>query len=378
MKAVAYRKGAGKPEILEIDKPRPRTPRDVLFRVVEAGIDATDRNIVSNDLFDPERGDDFMLLGHEAVGVVEEVGPDVTRVSVGDVVVPTVRRGCGQCSNCLHGESDFCSTGLYTEHGIHGLRGYFTEFVVVDEAYLAKVPPELRHLAVLAEPLSICEKALEQVKVIQSRLLWSCSHPDHGYDKPGWGSCKRAMVIGAGPLGFLATALLRLEGMDTRVAEVLPEDHPRVKLVKELGAHYVNSSELDEDMRQRELGELDLILDASGAAAPALEMMTELSRNAIFVLTGIPRGSSEFCLDGNMLIRRIVRYNQVIVGSVNSNRRHFEMALADLKRLLEQYGETMNKVITARLPLEELGEAMVEQPRGIKEVLQIARRAAAA
>jgi threonine dehydrogenase-like Zn-dependent dehydrogenase len=89
------------------------------------------------------------------VGVVEEVGSEVMSVTPGDTVVMTVRRGCGICPPCLHNQSDMCMTGLYTERGIHKRDGYFTEFVVDQEQYAVKVPPDLAKLAVFTEPLSI-------------------------------------------------------------------------------------------------------------------------------------------------------------------------------------------------------------------------------
>lgn len=371
MLAVGTKRGLHKAVAVQIEKPEIERPTDVLIRIKSAGIDGTDHSVVDYDLFDPQPGDDFMILGHEAIGVVEAIGPAVDRVWVGATVVPTVRRGCGQCASCFHGQSDMCATGLFTEHGIHKLRGYFTEYIVDDQEYLVPVPTGLEPYAVLTEPLSISEKALEQIKLIQSRLPWGCGHPDHRYDQPGWGSCKKALIIGAGPLGSLATALLRLEQMDTTVAELAPEDSPRVRLVKDLGAHYVDGRVLGTDGEKRDLGEFDVIIDCSGAASPVMKMMTQLSRNGVFVLTGIPRGESEVCVDGSELIRRLVRFNQVVIGSVNSNRSHFESALTDLALIKEEFGPVLDRVISAHYRLDDYEQAMTKDGGSIKTVFDV-------
>ena len=337
MLAVGMLRGKTGVHTFEIPKPEIKQPDEVLIRVKEVGVDGTDTNMVRHNLQDIAEDHNEIVMGHEMVGVVEEVGNEVKSLVPGDAVVMTVRRGCGICQPCLHNQSDMCMTGLYTERGIHKRDGFLTEFVIDQEQYIVKVPPHLVQLAVFTEPLSIAEKGIEQIKVIQSRLPWTCPHAKHAYDSPHWGGCKTALVIGAGPLGLLATALLRLSEAYTYVADILPEDSPRVHLVKHMGAHYMDTrAKTPKEMVElccSPTGNLDIIFEAAGAAATAIELINYMSRSSIYVMTGIPREELLMQVDAAQLVRQIVRYNQVVVGSVNSNRSHFEMAIKDITEI---------------------------------------------
>ena len=368
----------GKPGVhhFEIPKPEIKQADEVLVRVKEVGVDGTDFNLLRYGLQDIAEGRNEMAMGHEMVGVVEVVGSGVESLVPGDPVTITVRRGCGQCEPCRHNQSDMCMTGLYTERGIHKRDGFLTQFVVDQEQYMLKVPPDLVKLAVFTEPLSIAEKGIEQIRVIQSRLPWSCPHPEHGFLASDWGGCKTALVVGAGPLGLLAIALLRLVGVFTCATDIVPEDSPKVHLVRHMGAKYI-------DARHKKPGEvvelccgtagaLDIIFEASGAAATAVELIPHMSRSSIYVMTGIPRGDLNIQLDAAQLVRQVVRYNQVVVGSVNSNRSHFEMALKDIGEAESRFNGMLSEMITHRFRLEDYQQAFaLSDPKHIKTVIEV-------
>ncbi len=363
---IANKEGIQK---FEVEKPSITAANQVLIKTITAAIDGTDRAIVKYNLFDPPAGEEFMILGHEAVGRVVEVGSEVKSLAIGDIVVPTVRHGCGRCASCLHNQSDMCFTGLYTEHGIHKLHGFFREYVVDEEENLVKVPAGLEKLAVLTEPLSICEKGIESIKYIQNRLPWACPHPHHRYDSPGWGSCKKGLVIGVGPLGFLATALLIKEGVHTYAVINRPETNHKVKLVQEMGGHYIDGRTPDYQQITKLTGPLDIVIESSGISQLALDLVSGLGRNGIYVFTGIPRGHREVCLDGNSFLRQVVRYNQVVIGSVNSNRSHFEAALKDLAEFREIFGTIFDQIITHRFKISEYQQAFAaKDPEQLKVV----------
>jgi threonine dehydrogenase-like Zn-dependent dehydrogenase len=349
----------GKPGVDAFDLPKPEISQldEVLVRVKEAGVDGTDFNMVKHNLQDIVEGRDEIVMGHEMVGVVEAVGGGVKSVAPGDPVVMTVRRGCGICQPCLHNQSDMCMTGLYTERGIHKRDGFFTEFVVDQEQYVVKVPGDLAKLAVFTEPLSIAEKGIEQIRVIQSRLPWACEHPDHTFLSPDWGKCKTALVLGAGPLGILATALLRLADVYTYVADVVAEDSLKVHLVKHMGGNYIDArSKAPKEIVEfccGPSGNLNIIFEASGAAATAIDLINYMSRSSIYVMTGIPQEGLAMQVDAAQIVRQIVRYNQVVVGSVNSNRSHFEMALKDIPAINSRFGGMLEEMITHRFKLQD-------------------------
>jgi threonine dehydrogenase-like Zn-dependent dehydrogenase len=357
MKAIVMMREKPGAHAFDLPKPEISQPDELLVRVKEAGVDGTDYNMIKHNLQDIAEGRNEIVMGHEMVGEVEDVGRDVTSVAPGDTVVMTVRRGCGICEPCLHKQSDMCMTGLYKERGIHKRDGFFTEFVVDQEQYVVKVPPHLANFAVFTEPLSIAEKGIAQLRTIQSRFPWTCEHPDHDYLSPEWGGCKIALVLGAGPLGILAAALLRLAEVYTFVADIVSEDSPKVHLVKHMGANYVDArgkkpNEIVE-LCCGSSGRLDIIFEASGAAATAIELVNHMSRSSIYVMTGIPREELMIQVDAAQVMRQIVRNNQVIVGSVNSNRNHFEMALKDIPAINSRFGNMLEEMITHRFNLHD-------------------------
>jgi threonine dehydrogenase-like Zn-dependent dehydrogenase len=119
-------------------------------------------------------------------------------------------------------------------------------------------------------------------------------------------------------------------------------------------------------------GNLDIILEAAGAATTAVELINYMSRSSIYVMTGIPREKLPMKLDAAQLVRQIVRYNQVIVGSVNSNRKHFEMAIKDIPDISLRFGNMMNEMITHCFQLGDYKKAFtLDDKNHIKTVIEV-------
>jgi threonine dehydrogenase-like Zn-dependent dehydrogenase len=376
MLAIAMYKEKPGPHTYDLPRPEITKPDEILIKVKQAGVDGTDFNMVKHNLQDPAKGQDRIIMGHEMVGVVEIIGDSVKTLAVGDTVVLTVRRGCGICQPCLHNQSDMCMTGLYTERGIHKKDGFFTEYLVDEEQYAIKVPADLAELAVFTEPLSIAEKGVEQIRLIQSRMPWACEHQNHSFDTSDWGKCKTALVVGAGPLGILATAILRLADVYTYVVDIVPDDNPKVHMVRHMGANYIDGK----NKTPKQLvefcctpsGNLDIVFEASGAAVTAVELINYMSRSSIYVMTGIPRQEIVTEFDAAQLVRQIVRNNQVVVGSVNSNRSHFEMALKDIPQIEKRFGGMLKEMITHRFGLKDYEQIFAQSdPKHIKTVIDI-------
>ncbi len=147
MKAIAATPRKKKSARL-VEVPVPSVGDDeVLVRVRLCGLDGTDREIDEGLYGDPPEGEDFLVIGHESLGVVVEVGAKVRDLRPGDRVVATVRRP-DSCLNCREGEYDMCLGGDYTERGIKGRHGYLSEFYVEEEKFLVKVPKSLGDRAV--------------------------------------------------------------------------------------------------------------------------------------------------------------------------------------------------------------------------------------
>ncbi len=192
-------KEPGSGRLAEVPDPQPRDG-EVLVQVDQVGLDGTDAEILEGQYGEAPSGDDYLIIGHESLGRVAKVSAGVEGLSLGDWVVAIVRRPDPvPCRNCAAGEWDMCLNGQYTERGIKGRHGFLAEFYTESPDFLVEIPAEISAVAVLLEPLTIVEKAIEQIKRIQSRLVWQ---PE------------RAVVLGAGPIGLLAGMLLSLEKIE--------------------------------------------------------------------------------------------------------------------------------------------------------------------
>jgi threonine dehydrogenase-like Zn-dependent dehydrogenase len=142
---------------------------EVLVRVRQVGICGTDRELIHGSFGTAPTGAASLVLGHEMLGRVEAVGPEVFDFVPGQLVTATVRRPDG-CPACTAGQPDMCQWLDYTERGIAGSHGFMTESVVEDVHWVVGVPHELAHIGILVEPLSVVEKAFRQANLIQRRL----------------------------------------------------------------------------------------------------------------------------------------------------------------------------------------------------------------
>jgi len=330
----------------------------------------TDKEIAAFQYGTPPHGHDHLVLGHESLGQVVEVGRSVESLAVGDLVVPMVRRPCGleECLACGSGRQDYCYTGRFSERGIHSLGGFMTEYVVDDERYMVEVPKALRDVGVLVEPLTIAEKALAQVAVIQQRLPWACPM-QRGAERH---TCHRAVVIGAGPVGLLGAMALRHAGFQVTVYSKTPAPNERASLIEAIGARYVSSETHSVEELAQGVGEIDLVYEAVGASQIAFDVLRVLGTNGIFVFTGVPARKGPIQIDSDLLMRNIVLKNQVVVGSVNAGREDFESAIRDLSAFLERWPTAVRGLISGRYPLSEAPSLLTGRRDGIKNVLAIA------
>src|SRR4026207_1299491 len=161
MRAIAVTPAEKKIAIIDLPEPAISSPTDVKLRMIEAGVCGTDKEICAFEYGTPPPGSSDLVIGHESLGEVIEVGSSVTRVKVGDLVVPMVRRPCPHdyCPACRSRPPVFCFTGDFAEGGIKGRHGFMAQFVVDDERYRNPVPRVLCDVAVLVEPLTISQTA---------------------------------------------------------------------------------------------------------------------------------------------------------------------------------------------------------------------------
>lgn len=361
MRAVVVRPPAPGARLEEMPEP---SVADGLVKVavLEVGVCGTDRDIVDGKYGTPPDGGPSLILGHENLGTVVEVGDGVAGFSPGDLVVATVRRGCGSCRFCRAGRSDFCETGRFTERGIRGAHGYMADFYVERPDYLVKVPKRLRDCAVLLEPMSVVEKAMDEGRRVLDR-----KEPTPGERDP---SVPRALVAGTGAIGMLAAFLLRTEGYEVTAIDRHGDDTLAGELLPSIGARHVNVAG---GLGALAGAKFDLAIEASGSATLDLDLMTTLSANGVLVLTGIPAADApNASVAAGSLFRTVVLENQAVVGSVNANRRHFASGIRHMGRFRREFGDTLTKLITARRPLADYADVLTERAAGsMKTVLTV-------
>jgi threonine dehydrogenase-like Zn-dependent dehydrogenase len=352
MKAIAIVPGTTELRLVERPEPAVAAPDDVKLKVLRVGICGTDREEASGGRADAPEGRSDLVIGHEMIGQVVEAGSSVTRVRKGDYCVLTVRRGCGKCKACLMHRSDMCNTGQYRERGIKGLDGYETEFVVDSETYAVHVPDDLGTVGVLTEPLSIAEKAIDEAVRVQSARL--PEDPATGLRLDG----KRCLVAGLGPVGLLAAMALRLRGAEVYGIDIVDAGTARPKWMEYIGGRYVDGREVTPDLVEKKMGLMDLIFEATGIAALEFNLLDALGPNGIYVLTGIPGGDRPIQIQGADLVRRLVLGNQVMIGSVNASRHHFQMAVNDLQDSKLRWNDHVDRLITDRHNYSEFKDAL--------------------
>jgi threonine dehydrogenase-like Zn-dependent dehydrogenase len=342
--------------------PKLDSPTAVKLRILNVGVCGTDREIASFQYgFPPPAGSEFLVMGHECVGEIIEVGPEVRDFKPGDLAIPMVRRPCGhpECLACRAGRQDFCYTGDYKERGIKQMHGFLTEQIVDDARYMNHVPQSIRDVAVLVEPLTIAEKGLIQALEIQKRLPWGAAN-------------HKAVVLGAGPVGLLGAMALRKAGFDVTVYSRNPEPDPAADIAKATGAGYISSQDKNAVEMAAEVGNIDVVYEATGVSTFAFDVLTVLGTNGLFILTGVPGKHGPVSEDTDKIMRNLVLKNQCMLGTVNAGKDAFQNAVTDLTAFNAAWPDAVKSLITGRFPLERFAEPINNQT-GIKNIVEIGK-----
>jgi len=363
MQALAVFPSKKRLQLVDVPQPKLQSASQVLLRVQEVGLCGTDREISSFEYGSPPPGSDHLILGHESLAKVIELGPGVRGFKAGDLVVALVRRPCphAECRACRAGRPDFCLTGDYTERGIKGADGFLTEWVVEDEEYLVRVPHALAEVAVLVEPLTVVTKAADQAYAIFNRLP---------YD-PG---PHRGLVLGAGPIGLLGAMVLVADGFETLVYSRDSEESKQAELVRSLGAQYASSTATPLEKLREGWGRFDVVLEAVGFAPLMMSATHMLRANGVLALTGVPPDEASAELSAGRSLRNLVLRNEVVFGTVNAGRRDHLSAIKHLEQFMILFPDSVRQLITDRVPLDEVPQILT-QKRGIKNVVQMSRAA---
>jgi threonine dehydrogenase-like Zn-dependent dehydrogenase len=350
--------------VADIPEPTLENADDVVVEMLRVGVCGTDRHVMARPTGDTRAlpaGADYLVMGHEAVGRVVRVGNGVRSLHVGDVVVPTVRRGCGECAACAVGQADLCFTGRIRERGIVGLHGFLSERIVEREENLIRVPDELAPVAPLVESLCTPEKALRRIGNARAHL--PVGDPLHGV--------QRALVTGTGPIALLAVMALRLRDIPTWALARSPADGPAARLIERSGATYVPLQEVDLEQPQARLGAFDAIIEATGAIELSVGMFGALGPNGVLDLVGGAAERKAVPIHASALGAMVGR-NLTVLGSVNANHDDWVTAVRDLTEMRRAFPGAIEALITHTFEMDDVDVAFERVPGQIKAVIDIA------
>lgn len=336
---------AGSAALEEVDEPQ-AAEGAALVEGLAVGVCGTDAELVAGAYGEPPTGCDRLIIGHESLGRVLDA-PAASGLERGDLVAGIVRRPDPvPCPPCGAGEWDMCRNGLYTERGIKGRHGYGSERWRVEPAFAVRIDPDLESVGTLLEPTSVVAKAWEHVERIGARAYWAP---------------RRLLVTGAGPVGLLAALLGAQRGLEVHVLDVVDEG-PKPELVAALGATYHTGGTAEVAASS------DVVIECTGAGSVVLEVLSHSAPDGIVCLTGVSSGGRTIPVDPGQLGRTLVLENDVVFGTVNANRRHWQ---AGLEALGQADRTWLEGLVTRREPLERWEAALRRKPDDVKVVIEL-------
>jgi threonine dehydrogenase-like Zn-dependent dehydrogenase len=319
----------------------------VLVEAIAVGVCGTDVEIVEGKYGWAPHGKTRLVLGHESLGRVIDPGPSGA-LRKGDLVVGIVRRPDPvPCPSCAVGEWDMCRNGRYTERGIKEIDGFMSERWRIEPEYAMKVDRSLGLLGVLLEPATVVTKAWEQVAAVGQRAFW----------EP-----RTVLVTGAGPIGLLAALVGKQHGLEVHVLDRV-ESGPKPDLVRALGAMYHTGTVGNVGF------EPDVIVECTGVGQVIADAIQAVAPGGVVCLTGVGSGGRTLGLPTADVASNVVLRNNVVVGSVNANKRHWYKAGQVLARADPSW---LARLVTRREPSEQFMRALERQPEDIKVVVQFA------
>jgi threonine dehydrogenase-like Zn-dependent dehydrogenase len=365
MKAIAVT--PGKPNSIHLEEvPKPSLDaipqgRGVLVRVLRVGVDGTDKEINAAEYGAAPPGDDFLIIGHENFGIVEEVGPNVPDTIVpGTYVVASVRRPGSSIYGQI-GLQDFTTDDVYYERGINLLHGYLTEYYVEDARFVFPLPSALHEVGVLLEPTTVAEKGINHAYEIQRRLkVW----------EP-----RRALILGSGTIGLLMALAARLRGLELTVASLPRPPYRNSELIEQLGGVYASTQDRSLGEISDDRGPFDLIMDATGFSPIIWEAAEVLGKNGVLVLSSITGGDRRAEIRSDAINQSFVLGNKVMVGTVNASPADFRSGVDDLIKAEALFPGWLGQLLTTRIDglerYDEMIRALTEDRDAIKVYVEV-------
>lgn len=360
MKAIAVKIGQKGSFLVNVEPPKGPVGNQVLLKTLYTGVCGTDRGIINGllNFAKAESGKEILILGHEGLAQVMDIGDNVRSLRPGDLVVPMVRRP-GKCIQCGIGRQDNCEDGDFVEAGIRGKDGFMREYFIDDEQYLVKVKDNnLGKLAVLTEPLKNLVKAYDVYQTVSDRYLKMCS--DGSYE------CKKVTIVGAGPIGILFSMLFSTHGFQVRLISRSDKEGVATSICKKIGADFTQADAIK--LNPEEMVS-DVFVDTTGRPEVIGKGLQALKYNGVEILFGTTLAGN-YSITG-ALVTEAVEKNVTVIGTVDGAKQHYIEALNYLSMWKETYGNSLELMITDEDVPENSIEALNGDGKG--EIKRIVR-----
>jgi propanol-preferring alcohol dehydrogenase len=316
-------------EILDVPVPSPQAG-EVLVRIEASGLCHTDIHAARGDW--PVQPRPPFIPGHEGVGVVERVGPGVTRRRVGErVAIPWLGHACGHCGYCVSGRETLCLEQRNTGYSIDG---GFAEYATADADFVVPVPQGVSPLD--AAPLTCAGvttyKAIKVANVVPS---------------------EKVAIFGVGGLGHLAVQYANIVGGSVIAVDVTDE---KLQLARTLGAeHVVNAAEVDAAQAVKDLGGADVAVALAASPESFEQAFGSLRRGGRLICVALPRDQMmhipifDTVLGGLSVIGSIVGTRQdlaEVFALHAAGRTHIEAET----RKLDEVNDSIEQVLAGEVP----------------------------
>lgn len=384
MLAIAAVPGSSLPVLRDEPEPPQPGPGELLCRTLELGVCGTDREILLSQRPATPAGCERLILGHECLARVEVCGPLVDGWQPGDLAVPVVRRALPEFARGHR--VDMLAFGCFTERGIFHEDGFSATRWLDRPEYLLQVPATIARFAVLAEPLAVSEKAVNEALAVQQARIG----PNEWRTRP-----PRVLVTGQGPIGFTAVLAAIARGWPVTMAGRDPVDSSRAQLARRLGADYRQLDTLAAAATERDMvseaavfrapeflatalregvaierDAFDLVLECTGADEIMLLAAQGLASRGVMVWLGSTRIPEPRWRNVERLMRDGILRNHLHLATVNSAPRDFVDALRHLELLSASHSAELSALITDRVrPQDALWHYTNRMPQGIKTVV---------
>ena len=343
MKALV--KAQAEPGLVLEDVPVPLLGRDdVLIRVLRAGVCGTDLHIYEWDGWAQANVPVPLVIGHEFVGEVVDVGSDVAELHTGDLVSGEGHLVCGRCRNCMAGRRVQCA---HTKGVGVNYPGAFAEYIALPAANAWRHPPDIDlDVAAIFDPFGNAVHTVLTFPVLGEDIL----------------------ITGAGPIGLMAAIVARHAG--ARYIAISDVSEYRLALAERIGvtlAANVNETTLTEVMAKLGMREgFDIGLEMSGKPAALREMLSSMTHGGKIAMLGLP--TDDFGIDWAHLVTNMITIKGIYGRQMFET--WYEMSV------LIQSGLDISPVITHRFDAADFEEAFatVRSGRCGKVVLNWARR----